>query len=586
MKFLGNVLAVIIGLLIFSVMSFFIIAGIVAIAASSDSEVEIKENTVLVLNLEGRTIVERTSEDQFDFSSLPGFGGVANVGLLNLKKAISTAAKNDNVKGIYLKAGMVFAGQAMLQELREELKTFKESGKFIVSYSEIYTEGGYFLSSAADEIYLNPLGGLEFNGFSSEIIFFKGLFEKLEIEPVIFRVGEFKSAVEPFLLDKMSDENRLQTSVFLNDLNDFAISKVAESRGLPYEQVHEINNEMLVRKNADALELKLVDGLWYEDQVTDLIKEKLGLEEDKDIKTINVTTINKSSKSKNKLSKNKIAVIVAQGDIVSGTGEGVIASESFVKEVNRAKKDENVKAIVVRVNSPGGSALASEVMWRALSEAKKEKPVIASMGEYAASGGYYISAPADTIVAQPNTITGSIGIFGLWFNAEGLMKNKLGLTTDVVKTGELSDFLSFSRKLTDLEKSIYQSTVEDGYDTFISRVSEGRNMSKEEVLAVASGRVWSGIQAKENGLVDVLGNLEDAIEIAAKKVGVEDDYRIVYFPQEKPFIEKLLADLTNDVQTRYMQYKLGEFYPAYAQIERIKKYQGLMLRMPYDIIVE
>ncbi|GAB2625987.1 signal peptide peptidase SppA [Belliella aquatica] len=586
MKFLGNVLAVIVGLLVFSVISFFILAGIIAIAASSDSEVKIKENTVLVLNLEGRVIVERTSEDDFDLSTLPGFGGVASVGLVNLKKAIGEAAKNENVKGIYLQAGMVSAGQAMLHELREELIAFKESGKFIISYSELYSEGGYFLSSAADEVYLNPLGGMEFNGIASEVIFFKGLFEKLEIEPVVFRVGEFKSAVEPFLLDKMSDENRLQTSVFLNDLNDFAVAKVAESRSIDLERAKEINSQMLARKNSDALELNLVDGLWYEDQVKDLIREKLGLEEDADINTINVTRINKDAKTKNILSKNKIAVIIAQGEIVSGSAEGVIASESFVKEVNRAKKDESVKAIVVRVNSPGGSALASEVMWRALEEAKKVKPIIASMGEYAASGGYYISAPADTIVAQPNTITGSIGIFGLWFNAEGLMKNKLGLTTDVVKTGELSDFLSFTRKLTDVEKSIFQNNIEDGYDTFISRVADGRNMSKDEVLAVASGRVWSGIQAKENGLVDVLGGLENAVEIAATKAGVEEDYKVVYYPQVKPWFEKLMADLTNDVQTRYMKSKLGSFYPVFNELENIKKYEGVMLRMPYDLVIE
>ncbi|AFL84469.1 signal peptide peptidase SppA, 67K type [Belliella baltica DSM 15883] len=586
MKFLGNVLAVIVGLLVFSVISFFILAGIIAIAASSEGEVKIKENTVLVLNLEGRALVERTSEDQIDLNSLPGFGGIASVGLVNLKKAIQEAAKNENVKGIYLQAGMVSAGQAMLHELREELISFKESGKFIVAYSEIYTEGGYFLSSAADEVYMNPLGGMEFNGIASEIIFFKGLFEKLEIEPVVFRVGEFKSAVEPFLLDKMSDENRLQTSVFLNDLNDFAVAKVAESRSIDLEKAKEINSQMLVRKNSDAVDLNLVDGLWYEDQVKDLLREKLGLDEDDDINTINVTTINKDAKTKNILSKNKIAVIIAQGEIVSGTAEGVIASESFVKEVNRAKNDESVKAIVVRVNSPGGSALASEVMWRALEEAKKEKPIIASMGEYAASGGYYISAPADTIVAQPNTITGSIGIFGLWFNAEGLMKNKLGLTTDVVKTGELSDFLSFTRQLTDLEKSIFQNNIEDGYDTFISRVADGRNMTKEEVLEVASGRVWSGIQGKENGLVDVLGGLEDAIEIAAIKAGVEEDYKVAYYPQVKPWFEKLMADLTNDVQTRYMKSKLGSFYPVYNELENIKKYEGMMLRMPYDLIIE
>lgn len=586
MKFLGNVLAVIVGLLVFSIISFFILAGLIAIAASSDSEVKVKENTVLVLNLEGRAIVERTSEDQFDINSLPGFGGIASIGLINLKKAIQEAAENENIKGIYLQAGMISAGQAMLQELRQELITFKDSGKFIVSYSEIYSEGGYFLSSAADEVYLNPLGGMEFNGIASEVIFFKGLFEKLEIQPVVFRVGEFKSAVEPFLLNKMSEENRLQTSVFLNDLNDFAVAKVAESRSIDLAKAKEINSQMLVRKNSDALELNLVDGLWYEDQVKDLIREKLGLEEDADINTINVTKINKEAKTKNILSKNRIAVIIAQGEIISGTSDDAIASESFVKEVNKAKKDKNVKAIVVRVNSPGGSALASEVMWRALEEAKKVKPIIASMGEYAASGGYYIAAPADTIVAQPNTITGSIGIFGFWFNAEGLMKNKLGITTDVVKTGELSDFLSFSRKLTDVEKSIFQNNIEDGYDTFISRVADGRKMTKEEVLAVASGRVWSGIQAKENGLVDILGGLEDAVKIAAIKAGVEEDYKVVYYPQVKPWFEKLMADLSNDVQTRYMKSKLGSFYPVFNELENIKKYEGLMLRMPYDLIIE
>lgn len=586
MKFLGNVLAVIVGLLVFSIISFFILAGLIAIAASSDSEVKVKENTVLVLNLERRAIVERTSEDQFDINSLPGFGGIASIGLINLKKAIQEAAENENIKGIYLQAGMISAGQAMLQELRQELITFKDSGKFIVSYSEIYSEGGYFLSSAADEVYLNPLGGMEFNGIASEVIFFKGLFEKLEIQPVVFRVGEFKSAVEPFLLNKMSEENRLQTSVFLNDLNDFAVAKVAESRSIDLAKAKEINSQMLVRKNSDALELNLVDGLWYEDQVKDLIREKLGLEEDADINTINVTKINKEAKTKNILSKNRIAVIIAQGEIISGTSDDAIASESFVKEVNKAKKDKNVKAIVVRVNSPGGSALASEVMWRALEEAKKVKPIIASMGEYAASGGYYIAAPADTIVAQPNTITGSIGIFGLWFNAEGLMKNKLGITTDVVKTGELSDFLSFSRKLTDVEKSIFQNNIEDGYDTFISRVADGRKMTKEEVLAVASGRVWSGIQAKENGLVDILGGLEDAVKIAAIKAGVEEDYKVVYYPQVKPWFEKLMADLSNDVQTRYMKSKLGSFYPVFNELENIKKYEGLMLRMPYDLIIE
>ncbi|MCH7400694.1 signal peptide peptidase SppA [Belliella kenyensis] len=586
MKFLGNVLAVIVGLLVFTVLSFFILVGIIAIASSSDSEVKIKEKTVLVLDLNGRSIVERTNDDDIDLSSFGPFTSVSTVGLTNLKTAITTAKEQDDVKGIYLRTGMVFAGQAMLEELRNELIAFKESGKFIIAYDEIYSESGYFLSSVADEVYLNPQGGIEYNGFSSEITFFKGLFEKLEVEPVVFRVGEFKSAVEPFLLDKMSEENRLQTTAFLNDLNDFAISKVADSRGIPVDSLKVINSKMLVRKNKDALELGLVDGLWYEDQVRDLIKEKLELDEDDKINTINVTTINKSAKSKNKLSKNKIAVIIAEGEIVSGKSEGVIASESLVQEINKAKNDKDIKAIVLRINSPGGSALASEVIWRALSEAKKEKPIIASMSEVAASGGYYIAAPADTIFAQPNTITGSIGIFGLWFNAEGLLKNKLGITTDVVKTGELSDFLSVTRKLTDLEKSIYQESVNDGYDTFISRVAEGRSMEKEQVLQVASGRVWSGIQAKENGLVDLLGGLEDAIQVAAAKAEVADDFKIVYLPQQKTWFETLFSTIGNDVQVKYLKNKYGDLYPIIHQLDKLQKYEGTLYRTPYDLIIK
>lgn len=585
MRFLGNVLAVIVGLLIFSVMSFFIVAGIIAIASSSEDEVKLKENTVLHLNLDGRVLVERTNDQDPDFSAFDLFGNMSTVGLVNMKRAIEGAAENENVKGIYLNAGTFVAGQAGLKELRDALAKFKESGKFIISYGEMYTEGGYYLSSVADEIYLNPSGMMEFNGFSSEIIFLKGAFKKLEIEPVVFRVGEFKSAVEPFLLDKMSDENRLQTETFLNDLNEVSLEQISESRSIPLDRLKEINNQMLVRKVQDAKDLQLIDGAWYEDQVISMMKEKLGLEEDDSIPTINVTKMNSATKSKNRLSKNRIAVIIAEGDIMGGETEGTIGSDQFKEEIKKARKNKDIKAIVLRINSPGGSALASEVMWRELEEASKEKPVIASMGEVAASGGYYLAAAADTIVAQPNTITGSIGIFALWFNAQGLLNNKLGITTDVAKTGELSDFLSPTRKLSDLEKSIFQNQVEEGYDIFLDRVALGRNMSVEEVNAVASGRVWSGVQAKEKGLVDVLGGLEDAIKIAAEKAGVADDYRVVYYPEEKPWFEKFLSQFSNEVQAFYMRQKLGDLYPYVQQLEKVSQYKGTMVRMPYDIVV-
>jgi len=586
MRFLGNVLAVIVGLLIFSILSFFFLAGLIAVISSSEEEIKIKENTVLVMNLERRVLVERSSEDDPDFSSLSFFGGVPTVGLTSLKNAIRTAKENGDIKGIFLKGGTLIAGQAGIKELRDELKSFKESGKFIVSYGEIYTENGYYLSSVSDEIYINPSGLIEFNGLASETLFFKGLFEKLEIEPQVFRVGDFKSAVEPFLLDKMSDENRLQTQSFLDDLNDFYLREIAESRGMDFETVSDINANMLVRKLKDATELNIMDGLWYEDQVIDLMKQKLGLKKEDKINTINVSRTNKAIKSKKKYSGNRIAVIVAEGEIMGGDADGIVSSDKFKEEIKKAKNNKNVKAIVLRVNSPGGSALASEVIWRELEEARKEKPVIASMGEVAASGGYYIAAASDSIVAQPNTITGSIGIFALWFNAQGLLNNKLGITTDVVKTGQLSDFLSPTRKVTEMERSIFQGQVEEGYDIFLDRVAEGRDMTKEEVMKVASGRVWTGNQALENGLVDVLGGLDDAIKIAAEKAGISDDYRVVYYPEFKPWFERFLSQFSNEVQTYYQRQKFGNLYPVYQQIESLKKYEGLMLRIPYDYVIQ
>src|SRR5690606_5337540 len=510
----------IVGLLIFWVVAFFILAGVVAVS-SGESKVQTVENSLLHLNLDNVAIIERGVEDELALPAFAGFANVPTVGLNQLKQAIRTAESDANIKGIYLQAGNVMAGQSTLSEVREALSGFKDSGKFIVSYAEVMSEPGYYLCSVADEVYLNPLGAMEFNGLSSEMVFMKGLFEKIEIEPVIFRVGEFKSAVEPFMLDKMSDESRLQTELYLKDLNDHALAQIAESRSISTERIREINDQMLVRDNQSALELGLIDGLWYDDQVKDLLGDKLGIGEDDDIESINITNINKTSKAENRLSRNRIAVIVADGEIVSGSSDGVISSEKFLREIRKAKKDDDIKAIVLRLNSPGGSILASEVIWRELREAHKEKPLIASMSDVAGSGGYYIAAPADTIVAHPNTITGSIGIFGLWFNAKGLLNNKLGVTTDVAKTGEFSDFMTPTRPLNPVEQNVIQKQVEDGYDVFISRVSEGRGMSKEAVLEVASGRVWSGLQAKNIGLVDVLGGLDDAIQIAAAKAGVE-----------------------------------------------------------------
>jgi protease-4 len=588
MKFLGNVLAVIVGLFAFSIVALLIVFALLGmLAASSEEEVTLEKNSILHLDLNGRTLVERTSEEDLVFGSfLDPLGGDNSAGLANLKKAIAEAKTNENIKGIYLNAGLFGAGQAGLLELREALQDFKESGKFIIAYDEAYSEGGYFLASVADEIYLNPLGGIDFNGFSSEGIFLKGFFEKVGIKPEVFRVGEFKSAVEPFILDKMSPENRLQTQYFLDDINRHAIDLIAESRKIAKDSLIQINNQMLVRKPKDAVTYKLATALKYEDEVHSILKEKLGLKEEDQISTINATDLGGLAKSKNISSANRIAVILAEGDIVDGNVEGAISSEKFAKEIRNARKDENIKAIVLRVNSPGGSILASDVIWREMTEAKKAKPLIVSMGEVAASGGYYISAPADTIVAQPNTITGSIGIFGILFNVQELVNDKLGVTTDVVSTGELSDFGNMARPLTEVERTIIQSSVEDGYETFISRVAEGRGMHPDSVRKVASGRVWTGTQAKARGLVDVLGGLDTAIGIAAAKIKAGEDYRVVYYPEKKPWFEELMLNFSDQVQVRILQTQLGEQYPLYQKIQKLKNYQGVQVRMPQEIVIK
>ncbi len=588
MKFLGNVLAVIVGLFAFSIVAMLIFFGIIGlVASSSEKEVTLESNSILHLDLNGRTLVERTSEEDLVFGSfLDPFGGDNSAGLVNLKKAIGEAKTNENVKGIYLNAGLIGAGQAGLLELREALVDFKESGKFIVAYDEAYSEGGYFLASVADEIYLNPLGGIDFNGFSSEGIFLKGFFEKVGIKPEVFRVGEFKSAVEPFILDKMSPENRLQTQYFLDDINNHALELIAKSRGIAQDSLIRINHQMLIRKPKDAVTYKLATALKYEDEVHSILKEKLGLKEDDQIATINATDLGGMAKSKNITSSNRIAVILAEGEIVDGNADGAISSEKFAKEIRKARKDENIKAIVLRVNSPGGSILASDVIWREMSEAKKVKPVIVSMGEVAASGGYYIAAPADTIVAQPNTITGSIGIFGILFNVQELVNDKLGVTTDVVSTGELSDFGNMARPLSEVERTIIQSSVEDGYETFISRVAEGRGMHPDSVRKIASGRVWTGSQAKARGLVDVLGGLDTAIGIAAAKIKAGDDYRVVYYPEKKPWFEELMVSFSDQVQVRILQTQLGDQYPLYQKIQRLKNYQGVQVRMPQDLVIK
>lgn len=576
MAFLRNLLATITGLFIFSILCLLILMGI---ASSAEETVDVKDNSVVFIPLQGM-LKERVPEDPL--AELFPNAGPFNVGLLDLLKVIKSAAKDDKVKGIYIEHGYLSGGFASLKEIRDALAEFKESGKFVYSYGNYISEGDYYIGSVADVLYVNPQGSLEFNGFSANISFFKGTLEKLDIEPVIFRVGEFKSAVEPFMREDMSPENRLQITEFLHSVHTTFLQDIASSRSIPAEQLKDISNLMKVRNVDDAVEYGLATKVAYEDEMKALIRTKLEIGEEDEINFISYKKYQKSIQPE-EISKNRIAVIVAEGEILMGEGENdQVGAEKFAREIKSVRESDRVKAVVIRVNSPGGSLTGSDIIWREIMLTKEKKPVIASMGDYATSGGYYLSMPCDTIVAQPNTITGSIGIFGLMFNLEDFLDNKLGITFDVVKTGEFSDIFTVTRTLTDYEKQIIQEGVEDGYETFTGKAAEARSMSQDKLKSIAGGRVWTGVEALNLGLVDKLGSFEDAVEIAAEKAGIGDDYLLSFYPREKNFIEQLLAGADEEMEARSLKNNFGLLAPYVKEIKNLQHYQGIQARLPYS----
>ncbi|MEQ9439742.1 MAG: signal peptide peptidase SppA [Cyclobacteriaceae bacterium] len=593
MRFLRNVLATLVGLIVFFGLIFIIFAGIFA-SATQEPEVEVDENSVLRIEL-NKPIVERDPEDPFSDLPFPGFNNEV-LGLLEIKEAIQAAKEDDNIAGIYLDAGTSPGGFASLQEIKNELNSFKESGKFIISYSDFLSERAYYVASVADELYIHPdWGAVEFNGFMIETVFFKNTLEKIGIEPEIFRVGDFKSAIEPFIRTDMSEASRLQTESFLNSIYDTYIDGIAESTSLSREALLSLADSMKVREPQDAVESGLVTGLKYPDEVLDLLREKLGIEEegdddddDDEIDFISLEKYTRAIKAKSpEYSRNRVAVIVASGNIVDGEGDdNSIGGDTYAKEIRKAREDDNVKAIVIRINSGGGSALASDKMWREIQLAKAEKPVIASMSDVAASGGYYMAMGCDTIVAHPNTITGSIGIFSLMFNMQELI-NKLGVTTDIVQTSEFADIFSPTKPMSEAERRILQTNVEQGYETFTRKAAEGRDMPQDQLKSIASGRVWSGVEAKERNLVDVLGGLDTAIAIAVRNAELEeDDYRVKYYPEKKTFLEELMKELNQEVSTFVLKRELGDAYPYVQQIRQLQQMKGVQARMPYDIVIK
>ncbi|MDX2302019.1 MAG: signal peptide peptidase SppA [Microscillaceae bacterium] len=588
LQFLKFTLATIVGIFLFFLIGFLSLTLLIP-----DDSVSIDDNSVLHLTL-NQPILERSVDNPFSELEIPISDGVYGIGLIELKENILKAKEDKKIKGIFLELSSIMTGFAVMEELRDVLLDFKKSGKFIYAYSEAYSEGAYYLASTADQIYLNPAGGMEFNGLSLEIQFFRKALDKLSVKPIVFRVGDFKSAVEPYTLDKMSEENRTQLNELINSMYDHYLSQVAKARKLNAKQLEQISDEMRIREPKNALEYKLVDKLAYYPEVESELKKKLKLKEKSKINFFGIEEYLKTEDKRSKsTSSNRIAVIVASGVIQSGNGDdAVIGSETIARELRKARKDDKIKAIVLRINSPGGSALASDVMWKEIQLTKKEKPVIASMSDYAASGGYYMAMGCNKIVAQPNTITGSIGVFGIFFNVQDLFSDKLGITSDRVSTGKFPEIRSalLDRELSDEEKEMLQSSTNKIYEDFTAKAAQGRKMSQDAIKKIASGRVWSGAQAKANGLIDEIGSLEDAILLAAKEAKLkEDDYRVRYYPTQKSFYDKVFEAFSvktdKNIPQAYLKQELGPLYNYYLLLEKIKKTDYLQMQMPFQIVI-
>ena len=585
--FFASLLAMV---LAFLVVILIISGAIAGLMSGSDKTVAIKENSTLVMEM-NRRIVDRASTNPFeslDLSELSGLSNKSSMGLNTILSNLKKAKEDPNIKGILIRPEQLSTGWATIEEVRNALKDFKESGKFIISFANFYTQPAYYLASVADKIYLNPEGGFTLSGLSAQLMFFKNTLEKLGVEPQIIRHGRFKAAVEPFMLNEMSKENRLQTETYVGSIWNHMLKGISEERGVDVVTLQKYTDNLEMRQVADVVKANLIDGAKYYDEVANEIKMLTDSTCKDDFIAFNFNKYANTPKLKtDKLitDLSKIAVIYAQGEIGMEKGNNMeIGLENIAKALSEARKDEKVKAIVLRINSPGGSALTSEVILREAMLAHNEKPLIVSMGDVAASGGYYIACAADTIVASPNTITGSIGVFGLLFNAQKLMNSKLGINVSTVKTGQLADMGTPFRKLTSLEYDIIQQDVVRVYKTFVNHVSRARDMSFDQVDAIGEGRVWTGIDAKENGLVDVWGGLNTAIAIAAEKANL-DDYRVVELPKQKDPFAQLLSSMEENVHARIFNFN-SEISRYSGHIFNALNMKGIQTRMEYDLDIK
>lgn len=582
----ASTLGFIIASILFSLLSMLILVGMVGSMASSvggKQQFVLQDNSVLHLKLNG--IIQERVADNDPFTELLG-STPGPIGLNDIVGAIRKAKNNDKIKGIYLDTRIFSASNATLAEIREELEKFKESDKFIVAYSDNYLQSGYYLASVADKVIINPYGTLDIHGLSSTPLFYKDALDKLGVEMQLFKVGTYKSYAESYTQTGMSDANREQVSSFLTDIWSFMKADIAESRNMGVEKVDALANEFTMFKQTDfLLSENIVDSVLYETEMKNYIRELLNLDKDAKIPSASIADM-KSVKSQSiKKSSNTVALLYAVGGITSGSGSKEIQDKYLVNQIEKLRKDKDIKAVVLRVNSGGGSAYASEQIWKAMTDLKKEKPVVVSMGDMAASGGYYISCNADKIVARPTTITGSIGIFGLFPNVSGTLK-KIGISSDVVKTNEFSDFGDISRGFNAKEGELLQAYIDNGYELFITRCAEGRGMSKDSLMQYAEGRVWTGNQAKEIGLVDELGGIEDAIKIAADLANLGKNYAVFEYPRMRSAFDELINRNKDELAAKTIKKYLGESFETFMLLKDIKEQDFIQARIPYELNIK
>lgn len=578
--FFKIVFATLLAMVLFTVIGIFVLIGIVSSAASSEKPA-ISSKAVLVLDL------STAFREQFQENPVSSFFSEENTdipSLYDVIRLIQHAESDSLVKGVYIQCATNPNGFAASEELRKAVMHFKSTGKFVIAHGETITQKGYYVGSVADSIFCNPQGGLDFSGFSSDILFLKGMLDKLEIQPQIFYAGKFKSATEPLRETKMTDANRLQTSVWLGDLYTHFLLTIGASRKKDTADLRSLAVNGSIRTAYDAVKYGLVDGVRYDDQIKSILSKKLKQENSATINFVSLQEYKKASDYTASGSK-RIALVFAAGDIVSGNGgDDMIGSDKFKNLLRKLRFDKDIKGVVLRVNSPGGSALASEVIWREISLLRKEKPVVVSMGDVAASGGYYIACNADQVFANANTITGSIGVFSVVPNFQSFFKNKLGITFDGVKTAPYANMGASDKPLTEAEKRFFQASVDSIYDTFKSRVAAGRKKDKLYIDSIAQGRVWTGVRAKEIGLVDKIGTLQDAIETTASLAKVEkNDYRIKEYPEKKTFFQQIMDGYKKSVRSNLLEEEMGvEIYQTMRQVKQVKQWVGTpQTRIPF-----